>query len=627
MSKKKRKKTEDEFAADRTFGRRAAFVGVLLVAALSLLSWRLIELQYIRHEELKAKVLDYHTKREILGARRGQIFDRNGDILVIDVAEHSVYVDKYHIDDLDICAAALAHQEGLKSRDIRSSYPDDQEIRDMFVDLIGDTIAPPLGMQSVDVVRKIKESTKKMIVLAKGLNDSDVERLKETLAQAGITFGVNFQEKRKRSYTMPDCLTHVLGYTAATGNSGIEKSMNGVLQGVNGYRTYETDRKNREVALFRGEHVEPKHGKNVRLTIDIGLQRIVEDVLNERGNDPEEIYAPLLQAKKISVVLIEPKTGAILALANRPHFDLITRKGNWRNSAVCDQYEPGSTFKIVAVSGALEGDFVRPHQQISLSPNGVVFDQGVPVTDDHVYRSLTVEGIIFKSSNIGAFKLASQIGRKRFHELAQDYGFGERTGVLLPNESGGKLWNPKDWRRGSQSRMAMGYQVAVTPLQMVTALSAIVNDGVLIKPRIVDAVFDDRGIDVEVKTPEVVRRVISKQTAAEMRAAMEKVCLEGGTGTRAVPEGYTVAGKTSTAQRFNDDLGRYHEGHYVVSFMGYVPADDPELIGIVVVDDPRISRVKLYGGTIAAPLFRRIAGRAMDYFKVEANPQVLADTN
>lgn len=616
MSRRARKSpASDAVAADRAFARRTSLLAVLFVTLLSLLSWRLIHVQYIQHEKYLSEVQREHIDGEVLPARRGQIYDRNNNLLVGNRVEATVYVDRVKIDHLPVCVRALAHAEGVAASDIRRSYSD-AEIRQRYVERLGQLLAPPLGLQHWQVIREITRSDKSDIVIATRVEEGDAARMKELLRAERIV-GVGFREVQRRSYSSPGQLTHVLGYIAETGNAGIEASLDTKLKGTDGYRKYETDRKGREIAAYRGDVMEPRHGNHVRLTIDSALQNIVETVLDETGSDPDGIYAPRLGAQKISVVLLEPGTGAVLAIANRPHFDLETRQGNWRNFAVCDQYEPGSTFKIVTLSGALDSGLVDPNQRISISPDGNFKDDGVRVRDDHVYAELTVEGILVKSSNIGAYKLARQIGKQRFYETARKFGFGSVSGIGLPGEGAGLCYSPKLWSKTTLSRMAMGYEVAVTPLQMATALSVIVNDGVLYQPRIVDALFDDRGMVVESRQPVVRHRVISAETARDMRRMMAKVCLPGGTGTQAVPEGYTVAGKTGTAQKVDPKLGRYLKGRYVVSFTGFVPAEDPRLIGIVVVDDPRASQVKLYGGTIAAPLFRRIAERALEHLKVE----------
>lgn len=598
---------------------------------LSLLSWRLIHIQYIKHEEYLTKVQTEHIDDEILPARRGQIYDRHNNLLVANRIEETVYVDRYKIENQGICVRALAHAEGVKSRDIRRSYSP-EEIRQKYIERLGFLLAEPLGKQHWEIIREITQSKKSDIILAKKVDESDAERMKELLRAERIR-GVQFRDSHKRSYPFGNRLTHLLGYTAETGNAGLEGGMNDVLTGVDGHRVFETDRKGREIAAYRGDAVEPRHGNHVRLTIDMGLQEIVESVLDEVGNDPDEIYVPKLGAEKISIVLMEPGTGAVLAVANRPHFDVKTRKGNWRNFAFCDQYEPGSTFKIATVSAALDSGLVQPHQRISISQTGVFDEGGVKLVDDHIYSELTVEGILIKSSNIGAYKLARQIGAKKFYETGKKFGFGDLPGTGIPAESSGLFYslNHPKWSTESLSRQAMGYEVGVTPLQMAAALSVVVNDGNLFQPRVIDAIFDERGMVVEAKGPKIVRRVISAETAQDMRKALAKVCLQGGTGTQAVPPGYTVLGKTGTSQKYDTKRRTYPKGRYIVSFLGAIPADDPKLIGIVVVDDPRVSRVKLYGGTIAAPIFRRIAGQAMEYLKVEPtepiNPELANSTH
>ena len=398
--------------------------------------------------------------------------------------------------------------------------------------------------------------------------------------------------------------------------------MEHVLRGVDGYRHYERDGKGREIAAYRGDSVQPRHGRHVRLTIDMELQRIVEEVLEETGPDRESIYVPQLNAEKVSVVLLEPHTGAVLAMANRPHFDLETRKGVRLNAAVSSVYEPGSTFKIVTLSGALHHGLVRPTTTIVCAPDGVLKEDGFVVRDDHPYPELTTEGVLIKSSNIGAYRLASQLGKSRLHEMMQVFGFGRRTGVSLGAEAAGRVYHPKRWSKPSLSRMAMGYEVAVTPLQMATALSIIANDGIHYQPRIVDAVFDDKGLDVDMRRPKPVGRVLAARTALQMKRALQKVCEKGGTGTRAVVPGYTMAGKTGTTQKYDEQRRAYLRGRYVVSFMGFTPVEDPKIIGVVVVDDPKIDYVKRYGGTIAAPIFKRIAERSLGYLNVDASPEL-----
>ncbi|MCB1097619.1 MAG: hypothetical protein KDN22_18750, partial [Verrucomicrobiae bacterium] len=339
MRKKRKSAVEAANAADKDFILRASLLGFVFVTLLSLLSWRLIHIQYIQHGMYLSKVQDEHIKDEILPARRGQVYDRHNSLLVANRIEETVSIDRYKIVDLGNCCRALAHAEGVKPSDIRRSY-DPTEIRQKYVERLGHLLAEPLGMQHWEIIRKITQSDKDDIILAKKVDESDGGRMKDMLRAERIK-GVRFTEDYKRSYPFGNRLTHVLGYIAESGNAGIESSMNEFLEGTAGQRFFEIDAKGREIPAYRGDAVEPQHGNHVRLTIDMGLQEIVENVLDEVGNDPEEIYVPRLRAEKVSVILMEPGTGAILAVANRPHFDMETRKGNWRNFAVCDQYEPG----------------------------------------------------------------------------------------------------------------------------------------------------------------------------------------------------------------------------------------------------------------------------------------------
>jgi cell division protein FtsI/penicillin-binding protein 2 len=627
MSRKRR--IIDQETADRSYLRRTVFVGVCCVCVLSLLSWRLIHVQYIEHDKYSRIVAREHVRRAVLYAQRGRVYDCRGELLAGNRVSEKVCVDRDLIANVGLCARGLAFIEGVKARDIIKSFSK-EEIQQRYLERLAHVVSEPLGKQPWEVIREITQAPprKVEIVLAKNLDQSDSGRLKELLDEERIS-GVYFRESRKRFYPTPNRLSQVLGIISHEGEGveGIEGSMNDVLRGEDGYRYYERDRKGREIAAFRGEFVEPKNGRHVRLTIDSTIQNIVEEVLDENGPDRESIYVPQLNAEKVSVVMLEAKTGAVMAMVNRPHFDLETRRGSRLNACVSSVYDPGSTFKIVTLGSAFHHGLVKPTTTITLSPNGILKGDGFTVRDDHVYLFLTAEGILVKSSNIGAFRIASQLGETRFYEAMRAFGFGQKTGIRLGAEAAGFVRHPRTWTKPDMSRMAMGYSVAVTPLQMVAGLSVIVNDGVLYPPHILEAVFDDRGLNVEVNRPKPAGQVISERAAHQVRRALVKVCQPGGTGTQAAIPGYTMGGKTGTAEKFDAKSGAYLKGRYVVSFMGFVPADNPKFIAIVVVDDPKVDYVKRYGGTIAAPLFKRIAERSLEYFNVEATPELAEAQN
>ena len=260
-----------------------------------------------------------------------------------------------------------------------------------------------------------------------------------------------------------------------------------------------------------------------------------------------------------------------------------------------------------------------------LNLHGGRYDRGdVHIRDDHPKASLPVIGAFAQSSNIGAFKLAQQLGTQRFFHYMRSLGFGERTGIELPREAPGRLRAPSDWEVTSLPHLAFGYEVSVTPLQLLNAYAAILNDGELRRPRLVDAIISADGEVIEPRHSEVIRRVCSVAAARQLRRMLAEV-VKTGTGKLAAIPGYEVAGKTGTAEKWDPKLKCYPKDRYVVSFVGFVPADRPALLGIVVVDDPKVEGKKEYGGAIAAPLFRRIAARTLEYLEVPPNPDLLAE--
>jgi cell division protein FtsI/penicillin-binding protein 2 len=402
----------------------------------------------------------------------------------------------------------------------------------------------------------------------------------------------------------------VLGYVDSEGKgmTGVEKIAEEQLQGEAGFRFLERDRRGREIVVFRGESKQPTEGHTVRLTIDMGLQCIVENALAQAV----DMYQP----EKATVILMDPLTGEVMAMASRPDYNLITREGLRRNPAISDLYEPGSTFKIVALSGALDRRLINLRTPIYCEGGLYEFD-GQTLADHAPYGELSAQMVFAKSSNIGTFKIARQLSGDTFYSYMRSFGFGEKTGIDLTAEAGGKVHRVENWSKTSLSRMGMGYAVGVTPLQVVTAYAAIANGGELMKPRVISSIEDSRGRVVKKFEPESVRRVVSEQAAARMREAMMAVVSEVGTGELAAVPGHRVAGKTGTARKYSPENGKYLHGRYVVSFAGFFPAEDPRLVGLVVIDDPVAEGVNIYGGTIAGPLFSQIAGAAATYLNIE----------
>jgi cell division protein FtsI (penicillin-binding protein 3) len=322
---------------------------------------------------------------------------------------------------------------------------------------------------------------------------------------------------------------------------------------------------------------------------------------------------------------MRPQTGEILAMANRPNFDLNLRSQakpeQMKNRAILDMMEPGSTFKIVTAAAALNEHKVQPDSTI-FCENGVWNFGGSALHDHRAFSDLTVQDVLVKSSNIGAAKLAISVGEQKFYEYIRRFGFGERTGIELPGEINGWIRPPQAWSKISITRIPMGHEVGVTPLQMTLAMATIANGGKLVTPRIVKSVTDAEGKTITTVPPLVLRQVISPQTARQIGNALRGVVSDRGTAAAAAVPGFTIAGKTGTAQKVGPG-GGYEQGKYVVSFSGYLPADHPEFVGLVVLDDAQTSKPELnYGGLVAGPIFARIAEKAARYLDLQPHEEI-----
>jgi cell division protein FtsI/penicillin-binding protein 2 len=579
------------------------------------------------------------------------IVDRREEPLAKSIPVSTVFVDKNHLLDPKLAAYGLAYEEasaeagwneldeaarrrrisGLRG-DILNRESAETIVRKHLAYAVG-VLARPLGMRREELRAKIETSKGKWVPIAKELPEDVADNLREAVDKHWIQ-GFEFQNSIKRWYTAPNLATHLIGFTGeveetndegktetrVVGRFGVEASMEEYLVGRDGWREHCRDARGLVVPGTSSSLLPPRAGLNVQLTIDMGLQAIVE----------EEMDACLAEFESVrgAVVLMDPKTGEILAMASRPHFDLNHKQNvaeNGFNFAIQAIYEPGSTFKIVSTGGVLNEGLATPQTSV-FCHNGKYSEGKIQVPDHHPYGSLTLEGVLIKSSNIGAYKFARQLGAKRFYDYAQRWGFGRKTGVLLSGESSGIARNTNN--AVDFSRASYGYALNVTPLQMACAYSVIGGDGKLLKPRIIKSLVANDGTVVETYPPEVVAEVIKPETAGKMREALRKVTEPGGTATLAAVPGYKVAGKTGTAKRHNPNGPGYLANSYTVSFAGMLPANDPAFVGIVVIDDPRTTKVTRYGGTIAAPAFGRIAARAAAYLNLkptEPLPTPLAD--
>ncbi|MGA0110913.1 MAG: peptidoglycan D,D-transpeptidase FtsI family protein [Chthoniobacterales bacterium] len=550
--------------------RRSGIVCIALAVVFSVFSARLIQLQVGCHEELARVAAQTTAKTKTIAATRGKIVDTRGEVLADNVPVYKVVVDgSLAPEDRGELAAILARH------------------LDLPVEKVAARVASKRPYIVVDPRLKAPAAV--------------VEDLKEDLAKADLRC-VHYEREPRRSYPNENMLAHVLGYLDHNGKGiqGVEMMMEPYLRGEEGFVYTEKDRTGREIVAYRGLERPARDGMTVQLTVDMGLQAIVERELDEAYQR--------LNPNMITAVFVRPRTGEILAMATRPNFD--PNKYNsapvesTKNRAILEMFEPGSTFKLVVIAAALNEKAVQPGQEF-FCENGSFGYAGRTLRDVHGYGSLSVHDILVKSSNIGCAKIAMHLGPETFHEYIRRFGFGERTGVGLPGEIGGIVHPVHKWSGVSITRVPMGHEVAVTPLQSAMSMAVIANGGEMMLPQIVRSVRDSNGDEVVSLKPTVVRRVIDPGTAAEVGAALQEVVSAKGTAPLAAIRGYEVCGKTGTAQRV-DPKGGYTPGQYVVSFSGYFPAGDPEVAGIVLVDNARTPGASQYGGTIAGPIFANI---------------------
>src|SRR3954454_4908723 len=551
-----------------------ALVCLGFTALFSLFSFRLVYLQMIKHDEYAGLAAEKHVYKQPIFAERGSILDANDEVLAHNTPVETVVADASHLNNKAATIPLL---------------------RDAL-ELPADELEEKLG------------TDRRYIVLKREVPVAAATALREKLRAANLR-GIYFERDTTRIYPNGPMLCHVIGFTDFEhhGIQGVEASMEEYLHGQDGYRYIERNRAGQEIVLYRGQERAPRHGYQVQLTIDLNLQNIVENEIDAAMRE----YRP----KKASIILMRPQTGEILAMANRPAFDLNQRADakpeEMKNRAVIDMMEPGSTFKIVAVAAALNEHKVQPDSTI-FCENGVFSFGGSKLHDHKPYGELSVQDILVKSSNIGAAKLAMSVGDQKFYEYIRRFGFGERTGIELPGEIKGLIRPPQAWSKISITRMPMGHEVGVTPLQMTLAMAAIANGGKLVAPRIVKSITRTDG-EVIRSSPTVLRQVISPETALQVSNALRGVVSDRGTAAGAAVPGFTIAGKTGTAQKL-DPKGGYDSQKTVVSFSGFLPAEHPEFVGLVVLDDPHTAtREENYGGKVAGPIFARIAEKGARY--------------
>jgi cell division protein FtsI (penicillin-binding protein 3) len=429
------------------------------------------------------------------------------------------------------------------------------------------------------------------------------------LKQASLS-GVGFLSEQKRFYPKRELAANVLGFVGIDnqGLAGVEHTHQSKLKGTTIRQVTERDAKGRNIQSLEGLHDSSRKSYDLQLTIDEVIQYTAEYYLK---NQVERFKADSGMA-----VVMDPHTGEIYAMANIPqfnpnHYGAFSQK-IWKNNIVASSYEPGSIFKPIVAAAALDKELARP-QDVYFCENGKlkIGNATIGEASDHKFGWMTMNDIIAKSSNIGVVKIAQQVGKKSFYEYIRKFGFGEKSGLSLPGESAGQLKAQKNWSNLSLASISFGHEIAVTPIQMVSALSAIANGGNLMEPHITKALIKNGKVVQQFK-PKKIHRVISEKASLQMVEILKSV-VKTGTGKKAALDGFDVAGKTGTAQKYNMETRSCSGTEYISSFIGFAPADSPRLVILVMIDNPKGLH---WGSVVAAPVFKKIAKKALRYLNV-----------
>jgi len=556
----------------RTAGLRSRtliFAAFLACAFLGILV-RLSFLQIVKHDEYSRLAESQHAKTVALKPKRGPIVDRTGQVLAESSAAESLFALPHRIDDVQRLAR---------------------------------TLAPILGDPAPEIAKRM-DASKRFVWVKRKLPPAVAQAVRE-LNEPGL----GFLQESLRLYPSRELAAHVVGFEGLDGKGlgGIEQVWDSQLAGAEGRALVERDALGRDVTGAPTVLKATVPGQGVALTIDATLQYLAE----------KEVEAAWrrTRSKAAMAVMMDPRTGEILALAIRPTFNpnafATATDEQRRNRAITDPFEPGSTFKVIMAAAALEEGVVRPTDRF-YGENGKIRVATAVISDWKPFGWLTFSEVLQNSSNVGSIKAGMQLGKERYYRYITAFGFGQAVGLGLPGESRGQLRAPAQWSALSLATMSIGQEISVTALQILTAFAAIANGGRLMQPQIVRAVLDAQGREASVFEPKAVRQVISPETARELTTIMTAVVREG-TGHNAAIPGYEVAGKTGTAQKMDPATHRYSHAPGVLSFVGFAPADDPRMAMIVLLDEPKNEK---WGSEAAAPIFSAIGREALRHMNV-----------
>ena len=603
---------------------RLYIVALAVVGSFGVVAHRLVELHVLDRDHFLAQIQDTRHRVVAEPARRGDIYDARGDLLATTKTDITLAVDPW---------ALVEKIEAQKFTERRRRYEEEQLSR--RVELAGMLEMTPEEVEALytpawkDV--PVEDDTHdeaadgrvrvRFVKFREGVTEEQFARI-SALHVAGLTH----ERRHRRVYPHRELAAHVIGFVNKEDvpSGGVEAFADPYLKGLTGWREIERDGKRVELVQYRQREVPAADGWAVTLSIDTAVQYIVEQEL--------AALVEKFKPEKATIIVSDPQTGFLLALANYPSFDLnefgTTPLERQRNIAATDLVEPGSTFKIVATSGALNEGIVRPETKFDCTLDSIVFN-GKPrrfMSDDHRYdHPLTVAEVIAKSSNVGTAQIGMLLGERRLYDYARAFGFGERSGFPLGREEPGLLADPDKWSGIDITRIPAGYSIAATPLQIHYGMGVIASGGDLLAPQVIRKVTDVGGEVVYTLRPIVRRKGLAPGTAQNMARMLQRVASTEGTARVAAIAGYEIAGKTGTAQKLID--GRYSSRNHVGSFVGFFPASRPRVLMTVIVDDGHPpSGGTAYGSVVAAPSFKRIAEQLIPYLDIKPVAPLEAST-
>lgn len=556
----------------RRYKSRLYFIFIIFISILVFYIGRVFDLQLFRSSHLSQLADNQHNIILEIKPERGDIYDRNMNRLAVDCSVYSIYAVPKEIDEKARfnTAKTLSQILNIDANAVQNKLNNDGSFA---------WIKREVTKEESDSINKLN--------------------LK----------GIKLKKEDKRFYPNGPLASHIIGFAGIddVGLEGIELIYDKYLRGTPGWRWTIRDAKRRDILSRDVRYIPSSDGLDVMLTIDETIQHIVEREL--------DALCVKYKTKGAAAIVMDPQNGEILAIANRPSFDL-NRYSQFsaevrRNKAVTDMYEPGSVFKVIAASGALEKGLVKIDQEF-FCEDGEYYTGGRILHDHKPHGTLTFREIIEKSSNIGMAKIAELLGKDELYRFVKLYGFGVPTGIDASGEAKGILASPEEWSTTSISSISMGQEIACTSIQLISAISTIANGGRLIKPRLAREIRNRKGDVIKAFLPVETRRVIKEETAAVMRDILKGV-IENGTGKQALLQKYTACGKTGTAQKIEKD-GKYSHSKFIASFVGFAPARNPRIAVLVTVDEPQ---PVYYGGIVAAPVFKNITKDVLRYLKVQ----------